>query len=290
MSFTSNANSLCGKRTIITGASRGLGLEIANKCLGLGADIAICARSASDLTAAEDALRQRFPNRLIVSQACDITSPENVDDFFRFAVTELGGLDVLINNVGTHGPILPFSEIEWSDWVKTIETNLVGSAYCCQKAIKCFIKDGHVAYRRRIVNLVSNNAIKPQRGLSAYSASKAGLIQLTEALAQEVYSNSIDINSVIPGPVLAGLLSQLGHSDPAVIGHSYHQQANNLILTGGEILERAANFCAYLASPLADTISGRVLSVSGDESILENGNFSVFAETDLFRLRRIECS
>src|SRR5438034_3334071 len=102
----------------------GLGREIAMQCLIAGADVAICARTGTDVAAAAVALRAEFPDRKIVAQACDVSRTADIDQMFDSTIAAFGGLDVVINNAGIHGPIGKVGEIDWPEWQHAIAVNL----------------------------------------------------------------------------------------------------------------------------------------------------------------------
>src|SRR5262245_4438784 len=199
---------LSGRRALVTGGSQGLGREIARAFLAASADVAICARNEADISHARAALAEEFPQRRVFALPCDIGKPEHLDNFYLATIETLGDLDIVVNNAGVHGPIGAIDKSDWDGWMAAIATNLLGTAYSCRLAIRHF-KSRTRGWRAKIVNLSGGGATAPQPGLSAYGASKAGIVRLTETLAKEVEADLIDINAMAPGALATRLTKEL---------------------------------------------------------------------------------
>ncbi|HEY4094420.1 MAG TPA: SDR family NAD(P)-dependent oxidoreductase, partial [Baekduia sp.] len=115
---------LTGRTALITGGARGLGLAIARAYLGAGARIVICARSLDALAAARGELAELGEVHVRVA---DVTVPAEVEALLGFTVDRLGGLDVLVNNAGVWGPKGAIDEVDWAEWARAVEINLMGS-------------------------------------------------------------------------------------------------------------------------------------------------------------------
>src|SRR5882762_8785122 len=116
----------------------GLGREIALRCLAAGADVAICARTGADVEAAAAVLRTEFPDQKIVAQTCDVADTGEIDRMFDSVLAAFGGLDIVLNNAGVHGPIGQIGDVDWAVWQQAIAVNLLGAAYSCHRAVKHF--------------------------------------------------------------------------------------------------------------------------------------------------------
>lgn len=278
---------LAGRRAVITGGSQGLGREIARACLVAGADVLICARTPADIEAAATALRGEFAARRILSFVCDIGRTDDIDCLFDHAIAELGGFDILVNNAGIHGAILPLDEADWDLWCATIAVNLVGAVYCCRRAVRHFKSRPADGRHAKIINISGGGATSPQPGLSAYGASKAGLVRFTETLAMEVKPFGIDVNAVAPGALLTRLLEELRSVGPERIGAAQHAKVEEIYGKGGMSLARAAQLCVYLASSDSDGISGRLISAPWDPWPFSAEIAGELAASDIYTLRRI---
>jgi NAD(P)-dependent dehydrogenase (short-subunit alcohol dehydrogenase family) len=282
-----NEQILSDRAAIVTGASRGLGREIAHRLLAAGADVALCARSAAEVENVAAALRQAHPERKVLAAACDIARTEDLDRLFAAAVQAFGTLDIIVNNAGIHGPIGRLDTIDWDAWQHAIAVNLNGTAYSCRLAIRHFRATEAGGRHRKIITLSGGGATSPQPGLTAYGASKAGLVRFTETLAEEVKELAIDVNAVAPGALATRLMHELYEAGPDRIGADYHRQVAELLDKGGMPIARPAELCVYLASFQSDGITGRLISAAWDPWPFTGKMIADLAGTDLLTLRRI---
>jgi NAD(P)-dependent dehydrogenase (short-subunit alcohol dehydrogenase family) len=278
---------LLGRKVLATGGSQGLGLEIARHCLAAGADVAICSRSPADLAVTATALKAEFPDRDIIARICDVARVDAIDDFYETALTAFGAIDVVFNNAGIHGPIGPIEDVDWSAWEHAIAVNLFGAVYSCRRAIACFKAGRSTTGHRKIINLSGGGATAPQPGLSAYGASKAALVRVTETLAEETRPFGIDVNAVAPGALATRLMKELQAAGPEKIGTSYFNRVEDLAAKGGMPIENAASLCVYLASPESDGITGRLISAAWDPWPFAPDVAADLAASDVYTLRRI---
>jgi NAD(P)-dependent dehydrogenase (short-subunit alcohol dehydrogenase family) len=283
----SSTGALAGRRAIVTGASQGLGREIARQFLQHGADVAICARTAADIEGAATALRAEFPQRRVFARACDVASRPDIEAFFGEALRALEGLDCLVNNAGVHGPIDPCEDVDVDAWEHAIAINLFGLFACCRHAVRHFKMRAATAPRAKIINLSGGGATAPQPGLSAYGASKAAVVRFTETLAEEVRASQIDVNAVAPGALSTRLMTELRVAGPERIGTGYHARVEELHAKGGMSLQKAAELCVYLASSQSDVLTGRLISAAWDPWPFAPDVLAEIAASDIYTLRRI---
>lgn len=276
-----NANAL------VTGASQGLGREIAVALIQSGANVCLCARTAPDLEKTAQELRDQFPTAKIASLPTDIADTDQLDRLYDFALSALGQLDVVVNNAGVHGPLGKIQDIDWRQWSNAINANLLGTAYSCRRAIDHFVRTHRKGAHRKIINLSGGGATAPQPGLSAYGASKAAVVRLTETLAHETREFDIDINAVAPGALATRLMKELHAAGPDAIGSDYHSRVQGLISKGGMSITNAAALCVYLASPQSDGITGRLISAAWDPWPFTDDVIKDISASDIYTLRRI---
>ena len=186
---------LSGKVAFVTGASSGLGRHMAGTLARAGAKVAIAARRVDRLEALAAEIAG-FDGRAL-PLALDVTQPASVAEAIEEAETELGPLAVLINNAGIASTRL-FLEQSEAEWREVLETNLNGAWRVAHEAAKRMAAHGHGG---SIVNVTSILGLRPGGHLSAYSAAKAALISLTQALAIELARHKIRVNALAPGYV-----------------------------------------------------------------------------------------
>ncbi|PCR91772.1 SDR family NAD(P)-dependent oxidoreductase [Natrinema ejinorense] len=177
----------------VTGASQGLGREIAVAFADEGANVALAARSDGiDETAALiDA-----PDRTLTVET-DVTDSDSVADAIDETVATFGGLDCLVNNAGIAGPTAPIEETGDGEWLETLDVNVVGIARTTREAAP-YLRDGADG---SIVNISSIGGKRPYANRTPYAASKMGVIGLTRALAAEFGDDGVTVNAICPGPV-----------------------------------------------------------------------------------------
>jgi 3-oxoacyl-[acyl-carrier protein] reductase len=274
------SGALAGRTALITGASQGLGLEIARSYLREGARIVICARSAATLDAARDALADLGEVHV---RPADVASPQDVEALVAFAVDRLGGLDVLVNNAGVYGPKGAIDEVDWAAWAQAIQINLMGSVLPARSALPHL----RAAQRGKVVQLSGGGATAPLPFLSAYAASKAAVVRFVETLAGEVADHGIDVNAIAPGALNTRMLDEVIAAGPEAVGAGFYAKALQQRDSGGTPLERGAALAVYLGSRRSDGITGRLLSAVWDPWEDLDTHAGELDGSDIYTLRRI---
>jgi NAD(P)-dependent dehydrogenase (short-subunit alcohol dehydrogenase family) len=275
--MTRGGGKLANRSAIVTGASQGLGLEIARAFVREGARVLICAR---DEGALRDAARE-LGNAIPVTG--DVSREEDVRAIVARARSEFGSIDVLVNNAGVYGPMGPIEQVGWSEWVRAIEINLFGSALMCRQVLPVMRERRY----GKILQLSGGGATKPMPRVSAYAASKAAVVRFAETLAEETRNDHIDVNAVAPGALNTRMLDQALEAGPERTGDAFHRTIMEQKRNGGASLQRAADLCVFLASAASDGITGKLISAVWDpwESLAEHKHDLT---TDVFTLRRVE--
>lgn len=188
---------LSGKVALVTGAGHGLGRAIAHKLRAAGA---LCAVLDQDADRAADTVSELGGGA--VALVADVTRSSEVEAATSRCVAELGGLDILVNNVGIypHGQLLDISDEEWD---RVLAVNLKSVFVCTRAAGRVMIER---ASGGRVVNIASIDAVVPERHFAHYDASKGGVVALTRSLAVELGPHRINVNAVGPGLIDTTLL------------------------------------------------------------------------------------
>lgn len=275
---------LRGKNVIITGANQGFGEALATKFANEGASIVICARDASKLKATEKSLYQLVQKeQKIISIQTDVSSEVEVKQLIRQSVSELGKIDVLVNNAGVYGPKGSIEDVDWLEWVKAIEINLYGVVLTSREIIP-HMKENKYG---KIINLSGGGATSPMPNISAYAASKAAVVRFTETLALECKEYNIDVNAVAPGALNTRLLDEVLAAGPENVGKEFYEKSLIQKEAGGTSMEKGTNLCAYLASSESDGISGKLISAVWDPWIEFDKYKDALRAGDIYTLRRI---
>lgn len=252
---------LSERSAIITGASQGLGLEIARAFVGAGANVLLCARDAETLQQAESAVRENAtPGQRVLAHPCDVTREEEVAQLVELAVSSFGQVHILVNNAGVYGPKGTIEDTSWKDWVRAIEINLYGSVLPSRAVLPHMRSHGY----GKIVQLSGGGATNPLPRLSAYAASKAAVVRFAETLAEETRGSGIDVNAIAPGALNTRMLEEVLDAGPEAVGRDFYDRAVRQKANGGAPLTRGSALAVFLASAQSDGISGKLLSAIWD--------------------------
>jgi len=273
---------LAGKKVVVTGASQGLGYNIALVFAKEGADLLICARSATQLKTAHQEISVRAHGR-VFAEAADVAIESDVRRLVNSAIEHMGGVDVLICNAGIYGPKGAIDDINWGDWVQAIQINLIGTVMCCRLFLP-FLRNSP---RGKIILISGGGATKPLPFLSAYAASKAAIVRFGETLAAEVKSAGIDVNSVAPGALNTRMLQEIIAAGPQRVGQLFYDASLRQRDSGGTPLETGSSLCLYLASDESNGITGKLISAVWDPWAEFQHHRDDLVDTDIFTLRRI---
>jgi 2-deoxy-D-gluconate 3-dehydrogenase len=237
---------LDGRVALVTGASRGIGRDLARELAAQGAKVAVAARSLDEL----GSLARDIGGLAI---AMDVRSVEDVRGGIDRVVAELGQLDVLVNNagLGANHPALAVTE---SDWDEMMNTNLKGLFFCCQAAARHMLERGY----GRIVNMSSQASLVGIEDHAVYCASKGGVNQLTRVLALEWSSRGVTVNAVAPTFIRTpGTSERLDQPE-------YLEKVLARIPLGRVGTTRdVAAAVVFLASRASELVTGAVLPVDG---------------------------
>lgn len=274
---------LINKTAIVTGGSRGLGREIVKHFLEEGANVAICARTEEDVAKTLQDFRDKSYKGAVYGCAADVSNLESVCSFVKFAMEKLGNkVDCLVNNAGIYGPKGNIDIVNIDKWIYTFNVNVMGVVYLCREIIPIM----KLAGGGKIINLSGGGATNPLPGVSAYAATKAAVVRLTETLSLECNPYNISVNAVAPGALNTGMLEELLSEGDGLVDPIFFQKAMKQKETGGTPLDKGASLCVYLASDESKGITGKLISAVWDNwSELHNDIKAL--SPDVYTLRRI---
>ena len=242
---------LKNKKVIVTGAARGIGYAIAQEFLKAGAQVALCSTTQEGAQKAKETLLKEFPQSKIYAQKADVSKEAEVQNFVENVTREFGTVDILVNNAGITRDTLAIRMSE-QDWDAVLNVNLKGTFLMSKAVFKIMMK----AKSGSIVNMSSVVGQSGNAAQANYSASKAGIIGLTKALAKEFASRNVRVNAVAPGFVKTDMTDKLSEQ--------IKEQALALIpLKRFATTTDIAKAVMFLSSDEGGYITGQVLAVNG---------------------------
>lgn len=261
--------SLKNQIAIVTGSSSGIGAGIAKSLASAGATVVI---NHSSENSAEEALEvlneiQRAGGNGMVCK-CDVSKEDEVVVMFQKVISGYGTVDILVNNAGIQKDS-KFIEMTVEDWDEVMGVNLRGQFLCSREAIKEFLRRGIDKARSvacgKIIHISSVHEIIPWSGRANYAASKGALKMLMQTLAQEHGSDKIRVNSICPGAIQTPINKEAWET-PEALNQLLKLIPYNRIGQSEEV----GNLAAFLASDLADYISGASIFIDGGMTTLES--------------------
>jgi 3-oxoacyl-[acyl-carrier protein] reductase len=237
---------LNGKGAIITGASRGIGREIAKVFHAQGASVAVAARGIEKL----QELKEELGERCFVF-SCDVSKKDEIEKLVKGAKEAMGQIDILVNNAGITRDGL-FMRMSDEDWEKVLRVNLDSAFYLSRAVFRDMLKKRE----GRIINMASVVGAIGQAGQANYTASKAGLIGLTKALAAEGAERGVTVNAIAPGFIETKMTGELSEEQKQGILSVIPMKKYGHV---GDIAAAAV----FLASDEAGYITGQTLHVNG---------------------------
>jgi NAD(P)-dependent dehydrogenase (short-subunit alcohol dehydrogenase family) len=242
---------LTGKTALITGASRGIGAAIAAAFVGAGAKVALNSRGEEQLRATAD----EVGGALVLPG--DVTDQETARGVVADAIEGLGQLDVVVNNVGGNGVMVPFPQLRFPGWTKVMRLNVDSAVHVLQAA------GPHLLERRTgsVINVASVAGLSATPAMAQYGASKAALISLTRTLAVEWASTGVRVNALCPGWTATDLNRTLWENEEVYAGLTA-----TIPMGRWAKAEEMAGPAVFLASDASSFMTGQTLVIDGGQT------------------------
>jgi NAD(P)-dependent dehydrogenase (short-subunit alcohol dehydrogenase family) len=240
----------------VTGASQGIGREIATTLADNGANVALAARSESI-----HELSDEIGDSALAVET-DVTDPSSVEESVTATVERFGGLDCLVNNAGIAGPTAPIEEIDEDEWNRTLDVNVSGM-YRTVREASPHLRESD---RGRIVNISSISGKRPLAKRTPYTTSKMAVIGLTRTLAVEFGDDDVTVNAICPGPVEGPRLDDVVEQQAAGTDQSVEDVKQDLFFDDAALgklvsADDVAEMVVFLASDAASHVSAQDINV-----------------------------
>jgi NAD(P)-dependent dehydrogenase (short-subunit alcohol dehydrogenase family) len=246
---------LDGKKALITGGDSGIGRAVAVAFAKEGADIAIAYLEETD-DAAHTRTLIEAEGRRCTTYAGDLADPAHCRQIVQRTVDDLGGIDILVNNVAYQHPLDDFADITTEQWTRTFDVNIHSFFHVTQAALH------HLGEGSAIINTASINGLRGNKSLIDYSATKGAVIALTYSLAQSLVDRGIRVNCVAPGPVWTPLIPATMPADK--VGDFGKQVPFGRAAQPDEI---APSYVFFASQTMSSYYSGEVLAPIGGETL-----------------------
>ena len=246
---------LDGKRALITGGDSGIGRAVAIAFAKEGANVAIAYLSEDDDARYTAKLVEQC-NRKAVLIPGDLSEERNCENAIRRTVDDLGGIDILVNNIAYQSPQESLTDITTEQWDYTFKTNIYSYFWCTKLALK------HMPNGGAIINTASINGLRGNKTLIDYSATKGAILAFTYSMAQSLQERNIRVNCVAPGPVWTPLIpATMPPEKVASFGKQVPMQR------AAQPDEIAPSYVFFASSTMSSYYSGEVLAPIGGETL-----------------------
>jgi NAD(P)-dependent dehydrogenase (short-subunit alcohol dehydrogenase family) len=247
------------KVVLITGASSGIGRDIAQRFYEEGAILSLCSRSVERVNRAT-AEYAVLPNSRILTMSADMRNISDIHQIVAETIKRFGHVDVLVNNAGLSFP-KPSIDVTEEDWDITVNTNMKGYFFMAQAVAKHMIGQG---YKGSIINIGSVNSVTVVMGQACYAATKAGISQMTRSFGREWAQLGIRVNCVAPGSIPAEC-NRIMYSNPVVL----KAMCDKIPMGRRGEPKEISDAVLYLASDGASYITGQTLFVDGGLTLIQ---------------------
>jgi NAD(P)-dependent dehydrogenase (short-subunit alcohol dehydrogenase family) len=255
---------LAGRHSVITGAGRGIGAAIARVLAREGSSVSLLGRDLAKLTETAQAIAKTHSTIATQCVTVDVTDEASVARAFAQVLERFPRIDVLVNNAG-QAASAPLAKTSLAVWRQMLEVNLTGTFLCAREVVPAMTKQGY----GRIVNIASTAGLVGYAYVSAYVASKHGVVGLTRALALETAKSGVTVNAICPGytetdivrGAVANIVQKTGKTE------SEARAALTAVNPQGRMIQpdEVANTVLWLCAPGSESITGQAIALAGGE-------------------------
>jgi len=254
--MNNNLFDLTGKVALVTGASKGIGLAIAEAFSAAGAKVVLSSRKQEALDEAAEKIKSAGGEALPI--AAHTGSSEAVTNLVDKVINDMGGVDILVNNAATNPYFGPLLDSDESHWDKILEVNIKGYFRMAKACVNSMRERGG----GKIINVASIAGLRPWPGLGIYNVSKAGVLMMTKVLALELAVDNIQVNAIAPGLIKTKFSRALWESPEA-----QKSVAMTVPQSRAGLPEEVTGIALYLASGASSFTTGGVFVVDGGQAI-----------------------
>ena len=250
---------LSGKKAIVTGGAAGIGYAISYRIAESGAAVAIADINIAEAEKTSQSLNEQGYRSISVK--CDVSDEDDVKNMVQTVIDGIGGVDILVNNAGIF-PQIRLKEMTGSNFDQVISINLKGTFLCSREVSQYIIRQRQYGC---IINIASIDSMHPSStGLSAYDASKGGVLTLTKSMALELGKYDIRVNAIAPGGILTGSVAQQMRGATVDEGKKGLKAfMSRMVLGRMGKADDIARVALFLASDLSSYMTGSCIVVDG---------------------------
>jgi 3-oxoacyl-[acyl-carrier protein] reductase len=266
------------KISIITGSGRGIGKAISKQFSREGSFVVLAARSSDEMDETLKEIEKSCGRGISIKT--DISKIDDVTRLVDKVIKEYSKIDILVNNAGVIKPIGPIHMIKSQEWEDHIKTNLFGTFYCIRAVLPFMILQNY----GKIINMSGGGAFNAMPNFSAYGASKAAIVRITEIVAAEVKNYNISVNAIAPGAIKTRITTDILESGDMAGIES--ERAREVIEKGGSSIDKVTQLASFLASPESDGLSGKTISAKWDDLDFIKKNITTIQKSDKYTMKR----
>jgi NAD(P)-dependent dehydrogenase (short-subunit alcohol dehydrogenase family) len=255
---------LAGRHALVTGAGRGIGAAIAAALAAAGARVSLLGRDMQRLKATAAEISQAHPKSAAAAISADVSDSATVKEALKGARARFGPVHLLVNNAG-QAESAPFLKTDEALWQRMLAVNLTGTYICCREVLPDMLQGSF----GRIINIASTAGLRGYAYVTAYTASKHGVIGLTRALALEVVASGVTVNAICPGYTDTDIVKHAVDNISAQTGRSAEDARALLVRNNPQrrliAPQEIADAALWLCGPGTGSITGQCLSIAGGE-------------------------